>query len=43
MPKSRSDVYLVSSRTTDNGKTEYDNTAFSTPEKQIDGSKVVYR
>ena len=47
MPKARSDVYLVSSRPTENEKAGYDNTGFSTPEKQADistdGSKVVYR
>ena len=47
MPKGRSDVYLVSSRPTDNGNTGYDNTAFSSPDKQTDngtdGPKVVYR
>ena len=47
MPKGRSDVYLVSSRPTDNGNTGYDNTAFSSPDKQADngsdGPKVVYR
>ena len=45
MPKSKSDVYLVSSKSVDNGKTDFDNPGFTTTkqEKNADAPRVEYR